>query len=104
MALSGLKSLISLKIQALSEKQVIHIIMFRQDVITWHSNFHIDTDLYYFRIPTAEDAEERREGNPGVRYSESHSPPRLHHFNHQKNVVSTGNIDVKSENMIGNIT
>ena len=37
---------------------------------------------------TAEGAEERREGNPGVRYQilcKPHSPPGLHHFNQMNN-------------------
>ena len=44
-------------------------------------------------------------GTPGVRYfAKRLRPLRLHHLNYQRNVVSTGKNDIKSENMIGIIT
>jgi len=39
-----------------------------------------------------------------LRLKQSLRPLQLYHFNHQTNLISTGKINVKSENMIGNIT
>jgi len=72
---------------ALSENQVILYHHVRQDVITWQSDFHIENDLYHFRIPTAEDAEERRAENQVSDTLQTSYSPELHQFQLRRNLL-----------------
>ena len=56
-----------------------YIIMFRQDVITWHFDFQSDSISYNFKNSNRRG---RRGGNMWQILYEPHSPPGLHHFNH----------------------